>query len=229
MVAATLAADLAELILPQRCIECGRFGAALHDACIAALDAADGARCDRCWRPLRGASARRCEQCAVSPPAFAGLRAAFRFSGSARRALVEAKFRGVARLLDPLAEAAAAVVPATWPVDAVVPVPLHHARERRRGFNQAVRIAEQVARRLGAPLRADALARVRATPNQVGLDARQRSTNLRDAFVASRPVPRCPLLIDDITTTGATFEAAARALSAAGAQRVYALAVARED
>ena len=95
--------------------------------------------------------ARRCARCAEDAPSYAHLRAAFRFTGALRRALLEAKFRGVTRLIEPLAEAAARAVPLHWRIDAVVAVPLHRSRERRRGFNQAQIAAQLNAEGVCAP------------------------------------------------------------------------------
>lgn len=218
--------EFAEAALPQRCLVCGGFGAALHPACLATLPLAEGPRCPRCWAP---AASERCPRCAVATPSFAALRARFRFEGDARRALLEAKFRGTTSLLRPLAEAAVEGVPAGWNINAVVPVPLHPSRERRRGYNQAAILAKAVASRLDVPCRPDALRRVRATPPQARLSAEQRRRNLLGVFAARGPLPASVLLIDDVTTTGATFEVTAATLLDAGAVRVFALAVARED
>ena len=221
-----LAGEAVEALLPQRCLVCGRFGAALHDRCVDELPAASPPRCGVCWAPGAGGV---CARCAAAPPSFASLRAPLRFTGAARRALLEAKFRGVTRVLEPLAMAAARLVPAAWEVDAVVPVPLHPGRQRRRGYNQSQIAAAVVARELGLPLERSLLWRVRATPPQARLSAQERATNLRGAFVAAGWAPPRLLLVDDVTTTGATFEAGATALRRAGAEAVYALALARED
>lgn len=162
-------------------------------------------------------------------PAFAGLRTPYRYEGATRRALLEAKFRGVTSPLEPLAEAAARIVPRTWEVEAVTAVPLWRGRERRRGFNQALTIARVVAAHLDVPLRPELVRRVRDTPSQAGLSAARRATNLDGAFAVGGDVPGRVLVVDDITTTGATCSAVARALLDGGAERVYALAVARED
>lgn len=225
MPAHLLLTELAEALFPQRCIACGAFGAALHRTCIEMFVRADGPRCGRCWAPGPDSV---CAHCAEAPPAFEALRACFRFEGDARRALLEAKFRGKTSLLAPLATAAAEVVPRDWSFDAVVPIPLHRRRQRQRGYNQAAVIARTVARLLDVPLRQDLLRRSRATPPQAGLHAADRATNLLGAFEV-RSFPGAILLVDDVTTTGATFQAAARALTNASASAVYALAVARED
>ncbi len=223
--------ELAEALLPQRCIVCGRFGAAVHEHCLEELPHAGGARCRICWRPLRGGGT-WCDRCATGgeqAPDFDELRAAYRFEGAARRALLEAKFRGVTALLEPLALATAGVVPVEWAPEAVVPVPLAPRRRRRRGFNQAELIARTVAERLGLPLRTDLVRRARETAAQATLSAEARERNLEGAFAVEGGPPARLLLVDDVTTTGATLSTIAGVLKAAGAERVYALAVARED
>lgn len=227
-----LLAEAAELLVPQRCLVCGRFGGALHPSCLDRLPAAEPPRCLRCWRPGGGTWCGRCAAGGPDAPAFDGLRTPFQFAGDARRAVLEAKFRGVTALLPPLARAAAAVVPAEWAVEVVIPIPLARRRRRTRGYNQAEIAARELARSLGVSLDLHRLSRVRETPAQAGLGAAERATNLRDAFVArdsDSPAPKRVLLVDDVTTTGATFEAAARALRASGVRQVYALALARED
>jgi ComF family protein len=115
-------------------------------------------------------------------------------------------------------------------IDFVVPVPLHWRREHQRGFNQAA----ELARFLGPPVRR-VLVRRRHTPPQIELAAHQRRANVRDAFGLRRSIFRkAPsvkganvLLVDDVSTTGATLEACARVLKDAGASEVYALTAAR--
>ena len=110
----------------------------------------------------------------------------------------------------------------------LVPVPLDSARRRARGYNQAEELAGVLAREWGRPLSTD-LAHTRRTRPQVGLDRRARRENVRGAFawrgasLAGRPI----VLVDDVMTTGATAEACAVALKAAGAASVGLLAVAR--
>lgn len=110
--------------------------------------------------------------------------------------------------------------------DGVVPVPLHPSRERARGFNQA----RELARHLGVPL-VDVLRRVRRTAAQADLPAARRHANVRGAFtydVRAQRVARLSLvLVDDVSTTGATLNACAAALLAAGVREVRALIAAR--
>lgn len=114
--------------------------------------------------------------------------------------------------------------------DVIVPVPLHRERLRWRGFNQAVPLARALGAAGDRPVDPFALVRSRATPPQVGLDAGSRRRNVRGAFVvrsADRIRGRRVLLVDDVMTTGATIDACARALRAAGARQVDALVLAR--
>ncbi|MEJ2275316.1 MAG: phosphoribosyltransferase family protein [Woeseiaceae bacterium] len=112
-------------------------------------------------------------------------------------------------------------------IDAVLPVPLHWRRQWLRGFNQAHEIAKPVAKWLGVPLIRD-VRRRRATAPQSGLSARGRTDNLRNAFDARRGIARRHvLIIDDVMTTGTTVRQLGRAVLAAGAASVSALAVAR--
>lgn len=109
--------------------------------------------------------------------------------------------------------------------DVVVPVPLHPRREYQRGFNQA----EDLALQLGPPV-VRLLARMKNTRSQIDLPADQRHQNVQDAF-GFRPsaigLPQVVVLVDDVSTTGATLDACARALKRAGAKEVRALTAAR--
>jgi len=140
------------------------------------------------------------------------------------------KYRGRAVLAEPLGELMATY----WeqhpmPVDSVAPVPLHAARLRERGYNQAALLACEMARRTGLAVEDHTLIRQRATASQVKLDARKRRENVRDAFYCSGDdlAGKRVLLIDDVCTTGATLEACAVALYAGGARSVQALTLAR--
>ena len=114
--------------------------------------------------------------------------------------------------------------------DPIVPMPLYPRRYRERGFNPASLLAREIARPGRHPLRPRWLIRLRDTERQTGLDAASRRRNVAGAFAcrpSSEAVPGRVWLVDDVTTTGATLEAAAAALKGAGVREVIGLCVAR--
>lgn len=116
------------------------------------------------------------------------------------------------------------------PRTVVVPVPLHAMRLAERGFNQSALLGRRLARHVGVPLHALAVARVRNTPRQVGLERAERMANVAGAFVVARPAAvkgRDVILVDDVCTTGATLRAVSTVLRDAGASSVAGAVVAR--
>lgn len=155
--------------------------------------------------------------------------AAFVYGFPVDRLLPRLKFhQGLAagRLMSQLAAEAFATAPRP---DAIVPVPLHRARLRERGYDQALELARPLARALDLPLRDDLLRRRKATAQQSRLDATARRRNLRRAFavIPREAMPAHVVLFDDVMTTGATLHAAATALRRAGIGRVDAWVCAR--
>jgi ComF family protein len=168
---------------------------------------------------------RRCARCRKHPPPYARAQAAFLHGGALSEAIHRLKYEGREELARPLGALFAACEPPR--ADVVAPIPLHAARLRERGYDQAALLAREAGRRFGLPVR-PLLVRVRPTPQQVGLDRIRRDQNVRAAFRAlpgATGVRVC--LIDDVLTTGATAAEAARALAAAGAIRVEVRTLAR--
>jgi competence protein ComFC len=120
--------------------------------------------------------------------------------------------------------------PQIFSVDVIVPVPLHPARRRERGYNQAELIARPLSRKLSLPLRAYLLVRTKPRPPRLLLSRRERWESVRGAYEMRKGAQVDKLrvlLIDDVCTTGATLDACARALKRAGAKSVTGLTVAR--
>jgi ComF family protein len=177
------------------------------------------------WRVVSVAEA-LCPRCRRVTPLVSLARAIGPYEGTLRAIVHALKYDGRPTLARHLAErmrvAGADVLSGA---DLVVPVPLHRSRERARGFNQA----RELARHLGLPV-AGALTRTRKTGSQADLPAAKRHANVRGAFAWRWKVPvdgRTIVLVDDVSTTGATLNACARALLDGGATDVRALTAAR--
>lgn len=217
-------AGLGRVLFPPRCLLCGLPGADGRDVCAECRDGLPWLRsaCPRCALPRPAPDPAECPACVRDPPPQHAAFAAFAYAAPVDRLLPRLKFHAdlsAGRLLSTWMHDALATAPRPG---AIVTVPLHRARLRQRGFDQALELARPLARAFGLPLRADALVRRRATAPQTALDAAARRRNLRDAFacVARRPLPAHVALLDDVMTTGATLRDATRALHAAGVARV---------
>ena len=178
------------------------------------------------WRSLDRDRA-QCPRCRRQTRRISLTRAVGSYDGSLRAIVHAFKYdgrRSIASRLAALMRLRGAVV--LDGADAVVPVPLHASRRRERGFDQA----RDLARHLGKPL-VPALRRIRNTATQASLPAARRHGNVRGAFAltsaGARLEGRCVVLVDDVSTTGATLEACARVLSDKGVREVRALTAAR--
>ncbi len=233
-------------IYPPSCPGCGtrlpiESCKRVCDACIASLDRIVEPFCAICGEPLRAAvldDSHLCLRCRASGRHFRAARSIARYDASSDGAAgaLGAIIRHHNYGLDQsLAQALAECLGDTLPFpggahDLVVSVPLHRARLRWRGFNQAALLGLEVARRLGCLFEARCLARVRATPPQTARDHAARQRNVRRAFRVIDPEPirdRTILLVDDVMTTGATAEECAAALLDAGARAVDVFTLAR--
>jgi len=212
----SLARDLLEFALPQRCPGCGvptQAERMLCTRCLALIPRLDTALCVRCL-----AAGREGVGCRIH--SGFEVRAAWIYDERAALVVHALKYEGRPGLAAALGWEMARVLPTGYRPDFVTEVPLHAARRRERGYNQAAALADAVAVAIATPRLTEALARGRPTRAQARLGPRERRRNLAGAFRAERPATlrgRTVLLVDDVLTTGATLESALGTLAAAGA------------
>jgi predicted amidophosphoribosyltransferase len=219
-----VAQALLAVVLPERCLVCGRGEELLCPDCRAGLLILRGTLCARCGAPTAW-PVERCGECAGRRLSFASARAAVAYD-DAGRALVSAwKERGLGRVAGLAAELVVATVPRP-PVEALAFVPGEGDRVGWRGVNTAEALAGALGRRWGLPVQG-LLARTRRVRPQRGLTRAERRANIRAAFRPRGDPPRTVGLVDDVYTTGATVGAAARVLKSAGARAVHVVTFAR--
>ncbi len=216
-----------DLLFPPHCIGCHQVGAWLCADCLAQVPRVEPPFCARCGDVVVADGL--CARCRTAPLRIECIRSVVYSEGTLREAIHWLKYRGRTALAGPLG----GLMVTYWmqhpmPADVVVPVPLHTARLRERGYNQAALLAHEMARRVGLVVDEQALVRWRITAPQVKLDARRREENVHDAFRCSGDAltGKQVLLIDDVCTTGSTLEACAVALYEGGARGVQALTLA---
>jgi len=200
------------------------------ESCAQAIDDEQKGRfCPHCAAPTGDAPATdgRCPRCRERKSHITGTVCAGIYTGALGRMLRTYKYEGHERYESLIASGVAnAVQLAPWArrIEAVVAVPTHWSRRLVRRLHAADRLAVRIAHRLDLP-KAPVLNRIRGGPKQVGLTHNARLANVRNAFAVSQDFkldgPRL-LLVDDVTTTGATLEECARTLMRAGAAEVYA-------
>jgi ComF family protein len=184
-----------DIVIPVRCVLCGRHGAHVCQNCSDRLESA----------PLMARDAY------ADYPAVVALGA---YTGSLRSAVLSLKFRHRRAAAFRLGELLGAKLHRA--IDVIVPVPLHPERLLSRGFNQAEMIAQGIASTFGTPLHCNALVRTRATIPQSSLALRERGQNVCGAFALGSEAPSLQnarvMIVDDVVTTGATAAACAAAL-----------------
>jgi len=216
---------LAELLFPTRCAGCEMPGSVLCDACRLGIPRIErtGA-CLRCGAPFGWLT---CTECWNREWAFSAALALGEFERPLSRAVILHKDAGERRLAAVFGALLAEEVADAWPSwpEAVAFVPATNAALARRGFDHGRAIAESLSAELGVPM-LEVLARA-AARDQRSLGRVAREHNVAGSFSASGSVGGCVLLTDDVLTTGATLDAAAGVLLAAGAEEVRVAVVAR--
>jgi ComF family protein len=229
-----------DAVFPPSCLNCRQstdVAGALCAACWAQARFIERPFCARLGTPFAmdlGNEELLSPEAVADPPVYSRARAVAHFEdGPVRQLVHRLKYSDRMELANPLgAWMARAGHELLAEADLLVPVPLHRRRLAARRFNQANALAQAVSRQSGVPVDPFILARVKPTPSQVGLSRSQRALNMQGAFripevQAARVEGRAIILVDDVMTSGATVNAASRALLRGGAKRVDVLVFAR--
>jgi ComF family protein len=221
---------LGALILPSRCVLCLAQASTsqLCHACAVELPPNTHC-CQRCGESLHSASA-ACGPCLKQRPLLSRTLAPYQYGAPIDALILRFKRGGdlaAGRVLAQLLADAASQLPASDQPSALIPVPMHIARLRARGFDQTRLLGTDLSRACKIPL-LDALVRTRDTPSQGGLKRLQRRRNMHRAFASKgAALPAHVALIDDVATTGSTLNACALVLRRAGVARVDAWVIAK--
>jgi len=219
-----------DFLFPQWCVGCGREGDFICPSCRRSLPRVVPPLCPRCGKPHP--SGMLCPNCVDWQAEIDGIRSPFRFDGVMRQAIHQLKYKSLRALTGILAELLSDYLAAnSVPGEVLVPVPLHRKRLRERGYNQSILLAEKLGELVGLPVVNDCLIRERHAPPQARASTvEERRHNVAGAFACRdhRLQGKQVLLIDDVSTTGATLDACAAVIKSAGAASVWGLVLARE-
>lgn len=216
-------------LYPPRCAGCSAPGVRLCSRCTASVKIIDQEKvCPLCGIPQPASEI--CPECKTYSPAFTAVRSWGLYEGPLREAIHHLKYQSDLGISEDLAKPLSHLLhELRWQVDLISPVPLSQQRMRSRGYNQSSIIARWVAQANGIPFQPAALIRSRDTISQVGLSGEERRKNVTGAFVSNEEIVRGKsiLIVDDVTTTGATMQACSLALNERGARQIYGLTLAR--
>jgi len=219
-----------DLLFPKWCVGCGKEGEFICCSCQERLVRVSPPLCPQCGKPQP--SSALCPGCLSWQAAIDGTRSPFRFEGIIREAILQLKYINLRALSETLTELLSAFLTTNpMPGETLVPVPIHRKRVRERGYNQSSLLAQKLSKLTNLPVVDNSLTRQRhALPQTQNKTVAERRNNVTGAFTCcdQQLKGRQVLLIDDVATSGATLDACAAALKAAGASPVWGLTLARE-
>ncbi len=223
-----------DLLFPPWCIGCGKEGEYICPACRKTLKAITPPVCRRCGRPIlpEESGQNGCPGCINWQNTLDGLRAPFLFQGLIRDAVHELKYNNFRAISYELAKLMRECFRNDQvPGDVLVPVPLHPEKLLDRGYNQSALLARELGLMCGLPVVEGSLIRTKYTPAQArSVSAKERQENVSGAFECrdERLKGKKVILIDDVSTSGATLNACAAAIKDKGAETVWGITVALE-
>lgn len=220
--------DLVDYVYPPTCAACGKEGDRFCLQCQSKVIEISAPFCRKCGRQILLDDI--CEDCKETPPPYDVLRSWAEFNGPLRDALHHLKYRSDIALGDTLSRPLIRLLKEyNWDIEIVIPIPIGKQHHKERGYNQAALIAYPIALALGINYSDKLIKRIKETKSQVNLSSTERFKNLYSAFQgnSAKLNGKKVLLVDDVTTTGATMISCAKALVESGCERIYCLTVAK--
>jgi ComF family protein len=219
-----------ELFFPQKCIGCGKAGEILCRSCKKSFIRIVSPICPKCGKPQPDGII--CPKCVSWRNNIDGIRSPFKFDGTLREAILQFKYKNLTCLAKPLAILLNEYMKYNpLSVQAIIPVPLNSKRLRERGYNQSDLLAKELSKLTSIPEDTGCLKRTKyVLPQAKTKSLEERLNNTYQAFscINSRVRYSSVLLLDDVSTSGATLDACAKALKDAGVLSVWGLVLARE-
>ncbi|MBI4683972.1 MAG: ComF family protein [Nitrospirae bacterium] len=228
-----LASKIFNLIYPSVCPVCKKPSdsyehSPICTACWTGIAGYSGPSCRICATPLASEHSSICKDCMKDEPSFSLVLNYGIYQGALAEAIHLMKFSGLKRLAGPLGNLLLTLNLPKY--DGIIPVPLSRKGLRERGFNQTLLLSLVISKELNIPLHMDMLMKVKDTPPQIGLSAKERIKNIKKAFQVSSKIDSLRLvLLDDVMTTGATVRECAKTLIRAGAKDVVVVTLARSS
>lgn len=222
-----------DLVFPARCPVCDKlapYPELICPACREKFVPVKAPRCLKCGKHIGDEREEYCRGCRQTTHRFDRGRGLFEYPSMAR-SMYRFKYAGRKEYARFYGEQIALKLGGTireWKPDALVPVPVHAARRRERGYNQAEALACEIGKRMGIPVDSRLIKRVKKTLPQKLLSDRERQNNLKKAFKIDRNDVKLKrvIIIDDIYTTGSTIDACALELKRARVEKIYFIAAA---
>lgn len=228
---------IGDILFPKRCALCdGVLPAGEKYRCRKCTDAAiyiEGDYCMKCGKPV-GEGEEFCADCTGRQTSYESGRALFLYDSLMQKSIARFKYHGRCEYAqfygEELYKKFGAWIQQLSP-DALIPVPIHKKRYRKRGYNQAELVAGELGKRCGVPVVSDYLLRQKNTLPQKELSDRERFYNLSDAFCVRSVTQElyknlnCVIIVDDIFTTGNTIEACSKILRVQGIEKIFFLCI----